>query len=536
MPFTLEANIVRRPLFKKLAFAIVLLIAFAGMMFATRSGAGLTPDSLTYVNAARQLMQGQPLTEIPTNGKANPYTHFPPLFPVLMAIISTLLRTDPLQAGQYINCLLFGLNALLVALVLHRAGSRIYIVILGVIFMLAADEMIYIHVMVWSEPLFILLMLSGIYFLQRFFQSNKLSDLAISALAVGLSALVRYVGVVFIVAEFVCVLFLARNAWRTQLRLLLLQGVVASTPIAFWSIRNIAISGSASDRQLFFHPLMLSDIVSGMSIIRDIWVFNARPMLVPILTGIILGIFVVVLWQMRQRTGIQERVKAVPSLSFPTIGILFILAYIGFLIFSISFFDASIPVDERILAPAYVLALLVVMPLLPYALEQRKSIARASAIILSVILTSYIVNDIRTFPDWNGRGYAAPKWQLTALFDRIRAIPNDVIIYSDDSKPIYFFVGRAVYDLPRKINRVTSQPNQNYATERSEMRAKLNNGQAVLIDFVQNTLSLASTQDLLQGLSLRVSYTDPTGSIYVDDNMVLIAQPKQIFRMVAKQD
>src|SRR5260221_3451848 len=515
------------------------------MMFATRSGAGLTPDSLTYVNTARQLMQGQPLTEIPVNGKANPYTHFPPLFPVLMAITSTLLRTDPLQAGRYINCLLFGLNALLVALVLHRAGSRIYIVILGVIFMLAADEMIYIHVMVWSEPLFILLMLSGIYFLQRFFQSNKLSDLAISALAVGLSALVRYVGVVFIVAEFVCVLFLARNAWRTQLRLLLLQGVVASTPIAFWSIRNIAISGSASDRQLFFHPLMLSDIVSGMSIITDIWVFNARPMLVPILTGIILGIFVVVLWEMRHHAGIlyglfgkdkkgidgnqplsptlsppagkgsQTRLsspslragrdlgwgkfalqmftkatKAVSSLSLPTLGILFILAYIGFLIVSISFFDASIPVDERILAPAYVLALLVVLPFLPYALEQRKSIAWASAIILSVILTSYLVNDIRTFPDWNARGYAAPKWQLTALFDRIREIPNDVAIYTDDSKVIYFFAGRPVNDLPRKINRVTSQPNLNYATERSEMRTKLSNGQAALIDFVQNTLSL----------------------------------------------
>src|SRR5258708_6030462 len=329
MSLTLEANKVDRPLFKKLAFAIILLVAFAGMMFATRSGAGLTPDSLTYVNAARQLMQGEPLTEISANGKANPYTHFPPLFPVLMAITSTLLRTDPSQAGRYINCLLFGLNALLVALVLHRAGSRFYI-----------------HLMVWSEPLFILLMLSGIYFLQRFLQSNSISDLAISALAVGLSALVRYVGVAFIVAEFFYILFLVRKAWRTQLRLLLLQGVVASTPIALWSIRNIAISGSTSDRQLFFHPLMLSDIVSGISIIRDIWFFNARPMLVPILTGIILGIFVVVLWQMRQRTGIQERVKAVPSLSFPTIGILFILAYIGFLIFSISFFDASIPVDE----------------------------------------------------------------------------------------------------------------------------------------------------------------------------------------------
>src|SRR5258708_6559379 len=346
MPLILEANIANRPLFKKFAFAIVLLVAFAGMMFATRSGAGLTPDSLTYVNTARQLMQGQPLTEIPVNGKANPYTHFPPLFPILMAITSTLLRSDPLQAGRYINCLLFGLNALLVALMLHKAGSRYYIAILGVIFMLAADEMIYIHLMIWSEPLFILLMLSGIYFLQRFLRSNSISDLAISALAVGLSALVRYVGVAFIVAEFFYILFLARKSWRTQLRLLLLQGVVASIPIALWSIRNIAISGSASDRQLFFHPLMVSDIVSGMSIFRDIWVFNARPMLVPILSGIILGIFVVVLWQMRQRTGIQERVKAVPSLSFPTIGILFILAYIGFLIFSISFFDASIPVDE----------------------------------------------------------------------------------------------------------------------------------------------------------------------------------------------
>src|SRR5258708_25154977 len=127
MPLILEANIVHRPLFKKLAFAIVLLVAFAGMMFATRSGAGLTPDSLTYINAARQLMQGQPLTEIPGNGKADPYTHFPPLFPVLMAIISTLLRTDPLQAGQYINCLLFRLNPLLVPLLFPSPASPHYI-------------------------------------------------------------------------------------------------------------------------------------------------------------------------------------------------------------------------------------------------------------------------------------------------------------------------------------------------------------------------------------------------------------------------
>src|SRR6267143_4110417 len=95
---------------------IVAVIAVAGILFvllATRFGAGISPDSTVYLDAARSLLRGAGLSVM--SGRSSeliPLTHYPPLYPALLALIGK--SGMPLEsAARVLNAVLFGANAAL---------------------------------------------------------------------------------------------------------------------------------------------------------------------------------------------------------------------------------------------------------------------------------------------------------------------------------------------------------------------------------------------------------------------------------------
>lgn len=58
----------------------------AGLLaWITRKGLGLTPDSLTYLDTARQVLDGRGLLFTSWYGTLQPLTHYPPVYPWLLA-------------------------------------------------------------------------------------------------------------------------------------------------------------------------------------------------------------------------------------------------------------------------------------------------------------------------------------------------------------------------------------------------------------------------------------------------------------------
>ena len=99
------------------------------LAFATRLGAGISPDSTVYVDAANNLKMGRGLSVQSGPDEFTPLTHFPPLFPALLALLGSL-GFDASSGARWLNVLLFGGNIFLLvagnatnrALVFHPLG------------------------------------------------------------------------------------------------------------------------------------------------------------------------------------------------------------------------------------------------------------------------------------------------------------------------------------------------------------------------------------------------------------------------------
>ncbi|MGD8822128.1 MAG: hypothetical protein PVG63_03420, partial [Anaerolineales bacterium] len=61
------------------------ILAAALVLLATRQGAGVTADSIVYYNAADFLLEGKGISRLAAEVGYKPVTHFPPLYPAVLA-------------------------------------------------------------------------------------------------------------------------------------------------------------------------------------------------------------------------------------------------------------------------------------------------------------------------------------------------------------------------------------------------------------------------------------------------------------------
>ena len=74
------------------------------LLATSRYGVGLSPDSASYIAAARSLLAGRGYLDY--NG--DPMVLFPPLYPTLIAL-GSLIWPDPIFVARYVNAASFGL-------------------------------------------------------------------------------------------------------------------------------------------------------------------------------------------------------------------------------------------------------------------------------------------------------------------------------------------------------------------------------------------------------------------------------------------
>src|SRR6266567_7464968 len=95
------------------------ILGVGTLLWTTRGGIGISPDSLVYIDAAESLLSGQGYVEHKASGERLPLIHFPPGYPLLLTVPRSL--GSPILAGaRSLNSLLFGLNIVLVGILAMR--------------------------------------------------------------------------------------------------------------------------------------------------------------------------------------------------------------------------------------------------------------------------------------------------------------------------------------------------------------------------------------------------------------------------------
>ncbi|MBI5117225.1 hypothetical protein HZA56_12190 [Candidatus Poribacteria bacterium] len=518
----IRANNVSRVL---LPLCVLSAIGAVAIFLETSRGPGLSPDSAVYLGVARSVLEGRGLTIPFGTLEPTPLTHYPPLFPSLLALIA-VVSGDPLIAAGWLNMVLFGANVLLVGVIVNRYTCSVRMSLLGAILALSSIAMLWIHSWVWTEPLFVFLGLLGLLQLAEHLKNPRPPLLVISASIVALAFLARYAGVALVGAGIAGILLLSgRGTVYARIRDSALFFAISSFPMLIWAIRNMSLAGASTDRAFAYHPLTLGHARYGLLMISS-WVL-------PIGSSVWVGVSVLLLGTVGLLAVAGNKFLRKDSTNpsnpandngekrgrlLPLLG-LFILIYAILLIVTMSFLDADTTPDNRILSPIFLPALICCLCAGHKVSRDLEGIRGTRLVCVAVCTILAVCCIFRSMVSINynrtyGLGYTTGRWRSSETMDRIRAIPPEFTIFTNVAPAVYLLTGRSAVQVPMKVNIYTLRANTNYSIEFAAMGERLRKGDAILAYFSPISPNFPSEMEIRSQFGLRLVAQMADGAFY----------------------
>ncbi|MBU1356364.1 MAG: glycosyltransferase family 39 protein, partial [Candidatus Edwardsbacteria bacterium] len=444
-----KSNIYRTtnaPLYILSSFSVIGVFV---ILWLTRWGIAINNDSTVYIASALNFSRGIGLSEWAASGHLKPMTHFPPLYPLLLAFTDKL-GFDILPAARFLNAFLFGANIFLVGLLSLRLTAWRHAPIAAGFLFLFATHLLLIHMTAVSEPLFIFLALLGIRSFVAYIDHGAFPKLIMAGLFWGLASLCRYIGIAFILAGILYLIFFTKTVKKIKIVQALTMFAVSFSGIFFWVLRNLSFTGSAADRSFNIYQISNTAILKGFQTILW-WLMFERYM--TSLGYIRLFTFILILFLLLKYWGPQitvlSRKRLLPEFTKSSLFILLCLAsYIASLFFSILFFDPAIMLDYRILSPVYIL-LLLLFPVILKPVKLNRGLT-SLFVIWAVSAAAYGIwwgLDRTNSVKWDA--YQRFNWRKIGSLTLLDRLPNDAAYLTNDPELLYALSGK----VPNLLNR-----------------------------------------------------------------------------------
>ena len=476
--------------YPKLLLLILLIIGVFGLfiiLYSTPYGMGLVNDSSAYINGARNLLAGDGYSRTAGNGAAVPLTHFPPFLSMVLASFGRF-GIDALQAIRIVNSVLFGINIMLVGIVVYAMTKSTFFSILGAALFLLSETIISIHTFALSEPLFIFLFFISILLIHSHLVFPKFVKIIILGIITGLIYLTRYIGVSVFGALFIIFLMQDINA-KGKIKNLLFYLLTSAILPLIWSIRNALLTGNFANRTIYYHPISEHKWFEGIANFWD-WIFPGNfnlygrspklfMWLLIIIIFSILYLGVIHVWQY-----IKMNKKNQDQLIF--IGIIAeLFIYLAVLIFSMTFVDPVTIFENRMIAPLYLCLIIISMVILNKIWQKGNRCHKTLVTIIVVVFLlsfgrdSYIlVNNLHN----DGQGFASSWWHNPEMINDIKSL-EDKIIYSNRITALYLITERPAFTLPSPEEIRDIDKSSNTDQQLNQIRSNVIDGDAVILMF-----------------------------------------------------
>jgi len=499
------------------SWLLIAVLAAGIFLTATSSGIGLVSDSFFYIGGSEGIINGEGFARPAADGSWKTITHFPPLYSALLAIPGYFLpMTD---AAEVLNLVLFVVNALLAAhLVLRTTGHRISGILAAIVWSLS-PVLLKQQVSVLSEGLFFIILLLWLLQMLQYTQTRRWGALVVTGILVGLAYLTRYAGAALIIPGILFILFDSRSKIGDRLgRFLMFLCTGLLFPVV-WAIRNFLLTGSTSNRVFAWHP------VSGVhaynaadTVVRWLSPIDLPGLVEIALLGILLfalGVIFLAGLVRQSRGGLVSRERSSYAMLLLSGSI---LAYLSLLVISISFFDASTPLDDRILSPVYAWLVLMLFTFVGKEMARGgKSLFRMFSLSLVVFLSVWLgyrgIRTVRESAKYPA-GFAGQTWQDSPVVDYVRHLDAGTLLYSNEIDGLYLLTGRMAYLIPVQWDPVSLQEREDYPERLETMRNRLmeNEGALVLFSTLSRQDFFPDEEVLSEGLTPVVE--EASGSIY----------------------
>jgi hypothetical protein len=385
-------------------------------------GPGITPDSVHYLSAAANLRQGlgYATSVMPWDGPLPyPLAAWPPLYPAVLAVVTGLAGTN---AGPWV------LNALLLAASAWLATrSAEPMPLLGALILLASPAVIGVHAYVWSEPLFLLLVLLALRAQERMLAEPGAGHLAGAAALAGLACLTRYLGVTLAVSGALTLVVRRRPLQALS------YAALSVAPLGLWLLRNRSVAGTFTGRRGAGGEGVLEPVRQALDTLGG-WLVPMDGRAAHL--GALVLAAVVLAWALRGGMGR----AALPWLAFVGVYLVVMVALAATVSFD--------PLGDRLLAPV-VPALAVLAARSPAAVPVPGKAAPAVALAILLVAAPALVTARSVAYAalvTKGRGYRAARWRELDAVRLARQVQGT--LYSDAADVLFLDSGRPVRYLP----------------------------------------------------------------------------------------
>ena len=503
------------------------VIGFLGILLiwtTTARGVEVGHDASQYISAARGVISGIGFNHYDGGGILKPFNHFPPLYPLLLAIPS-IVGVDPLAAARFIAAILFGANIFLVSTLLYHSTASVLFSLLGGLLILTSPVMFDRHVAAMSEPLYFFLLLLFLYSIIQYYRDEKKSWLLLSGVFTSLAYLTRYIGISLVFSGCFVLLLINRQNTRSRIKQVVTYLVLSIGPILPWYIRNYSLTGSINNRVNIFHPITILQLKTAIHTISAWLLPNTIPNRTRAIALLLLAAGLIFL---RIRRGhikpsfnkpSPQLSRRLDSLLLHDLAVIAAVTYGLFIIISVSFYDAASRLTDRILSPVFipgVIFCVIALYLITKDQKNRTLYKSIAALIIVLFISFYSYQTWMKVVDFreNGRAFTSRAWQNSQTVEYVRKLHPDVFVYSDEMYALELLAERPVYPVPEKVDPVKAKERENYKELYTQMMNNLWGGRAVLVIFppIDKRPYLPTMEEVTRGLVLVDDFSD--GLVY----------------------
>ena len=431
----------------------IAIIGFIGILLATPWGAGVTPDATFYLQGAQNISNGLGYVWIDfCSGASKAITHWPPFFSFILSL-GAHFDLEPLAGTRWLNASLFAANIVLTGFILKNCASPM-LWIFACISVLASIPMLEIHTAAWTEPLFIFLSILGLYRLGIYLEHGKRQVLITASILIGLALFTRYAGVALVATGIFAILFLSNQKIYKKISDVSIFSSLTILPFIFLIVRNQQAASSFGSRE-FKLNLIIFEHIDAMATSFSSWLLPASDRVVYLPAQDFITIFVFILALILWIGLVCKLLWLKPSnTNRLKIFIPFIFIYIAML-FIVATLTTNPPVfDNRLLSPLFLPILIlgirglnqVIVSSQPQFFKTAIPFSIISLSIIYILSGSLLIHHLHK----NGRGYTARDWQYLEIADKIKSLPEDAIIISNQFNFIPFAYQRCAHPLRQR--------------------------------------------------------------------------------------
>jgi len=432
-----------------------LLISLAGLfliLFYTRHGGiGVSPDSIAYLSVARNIVYHG----LPVDYSLRPLVDFPVMYPFFLSLCGFIGNTDPLSVATLINAVLFAAVIFLTGYLIDTFSSagRLYKCVVLMVIALS-PSLLEIYSMLWSETLFIFLIVLFFAVFAQYLKSRSVLTLIISGGLVSLACITRYAGVTLMGTGLVVLIFDFSLPWRKRIQHCLWFGTAAVSLLMLNLIRNAMIMGSLTGpREAGILSLSDNIVFFGRVICRWLALSAEQPQFV---SGAAILIFCRICLLFFKRSGSHRNYLAAEN-CFAAFFIVYTVFIIG--ISTLSHFEQ---INNRLLSPLFIPLVIALTSWIPAEFRNLKSGQyKVLCLVLLFILSFYgwhqysqLAEMYNEAKDSGIAGYTDDSWRKseTAIF--LQKHPDyfnpEFDIYSNAHEAAYFNGGITAESMPHQ--------------------------------------------------------------------------------------